>query len=54
MIEEARFKQEEFDRYLKKITIGNKSEKQQQQQKKKKSWLMLASFLLEETMLSNM
>ena len=45
-IEEARRKQEEFNRYLKKIRIGNKSEKQ-----RKKHWVILISFLTEETML---
>ena len=47
-IEEARHKQEEFNRYLKKIRIGNKSEKV------KKHWLILISFLTEETMLLNL
>ena len=28
LIEKARYKQEEFDKYLKQIRIGNKSEKQ--------------------------
>ena len=31
MIEEAQYKQEEFQRYLTKIRIGNKSEKQKKQ-----------------------
>ena len=43
--EEARDKQEEFKKYLKKIRIGNKSEK---------LWLILISFLTEETMLLNL
>ena len=43
--EEARDKQEEFKKYLKKIRIGNKSEK---------LWPILISFLTEETMLLNL
>ena len=44
-----RYKQEEFNRYLKKIRIGNKSEKQL-----KILWPILISFLTEETMLLNL
>ena len=47
-IEEARHKKEEFNRYLKKIRIGNRYEKV------KKHWLILISFLTEETMLLNL
>ena len=47
-IEEAWHKQEKFSRYLKQIRAGNKSEKQ------KKHWLILMSFLIEETMLLNL
>ena len=42
-------KQKEFSRYLKRIRIVNKSEKQ-----KKKYWLILMSFLTKETMLLNL
>ena len=45
MIEEAPDKQEEFNRYLNEIRIGNKSEKIR---------LILVSFLTEETMLLNL
>ena len=48
-IKEAQHGQEEFNKYLKIIRIGNKSEKQQ-----KKHCLLLISFLTEETMLSNL
>ena len=46
-IEEARHKQEVFNRYLNKIRIGNKSKRQ-----KKK--LILKNFLTEETMILNL
>ena len=46
-MEEAQHKKEEFNRYLTKIRIGDNSEKQ------KKHWLILISFLIEETMLLN-
>ena len=45
-IEEARYKQEEFDRYLKKIRGGNKSDEQKK--------LMLICFLMEQTKLLNL
>ena len=45
LIEEAPDKQEEFNRYLNEIRIGNKSEKIR---------LILVSFLTEETMLLNL
>ena len=45
---ELQQKQEESKRYLKKIKIGNKSEK------KKKHWLMLRKFLTEEMILLNL
>ena len=48
LIKEAQHKEEEFNRSLKKIKIRNKSEKQ------KKYWLILISFLTEETMLLNL
>ena len=47
-MEGARYKQEAFNRYLTKIRIGNKSEKQQ------KPCLILISFSTEEMMLSNL
>ena len=43
LIEEPRYKQEEFKRYLKKIRIGNK-----------KHWLILICFLTEEMKLLNL
>ena len=46
-IEEARQKQEEFNRYLKKVRTGNKSEK-------KTHWLTLISFLMKGVMLLNL
>ena len=47
-IVEVRQNQEEFNTHLKKITIGKKSEKQE------RHWLILISFLTEETMLLNL
>ena len=47
-IEEVRYKQEEFNRYLK-TRFGNKSENKQ----KKNHWLISIRFLMEETMLLN-
>ena len=44
-ISEARHKQEKFNRYLKKLEINLRN--------KKKHWLILISFLMEETMLLN-
>ena len=47
-MEEAKHKQQEFNRHLTKIRIGNKSKKQ------KNAWLILIGFLTEETMLLNL